>query len=97
MGSIFARLEEKRNFQKIFLRKLRKTHYFRRFFRKFKKLCVNFFARLDEKDNLLEILRKFSSENYLKGIILAYFSKRFNKPCVNVLRVWTKNANCGKF
>ena len=22
------------------------------------------------------------------------FFKRFNKPCVNFLRVWTKNANC---
>ena len=30
----------------------------------------------------------------LKCIIFAYFSKNFNKRCVNFLRVWTKNANC---
>ena len=33
----------------------------------------------------------------LKCIILAYFSIKVNKPCVNFSRVWTKNTNFGKF
>ena len=36
-------------------------------------------------NNLLRKLRKCR--------ILAYFTKRFNKPCVKFLRVWTKNTN----
>ena len=63
MGSIFARLDEKRNLQKMF-----------------EKIFKNF--------------EKFSSENCEKCIILAYFSKEFNKQGVNLLRVWTKNPNC---
>ena len=31
------------------------------------------------------------------AIILAYFSKKFNKPCVNFSRVWTKTQIVGKF
>ena len=31
---------------------------------------------------------------YNCDIILKYFSKRINKPCVNFLCAWTKNANC---
>ena len=44
-----------------------------------------FFARLDEKDNLLEILRKLAKilKDFFKKIanciILAYFSKKFNE------------------
>ena len=30
-------------------------------------------------------------------IILAYFSKEFNKPFVTFLRDWTKNTICRKF
>ena len=36
----------------------------------------------------------FIYENCEKYIILAYFSKEFNKPFVAFLRVWTKNTNC---
>ena len=55
--------------------KIAKMHYFSRFFTKFKKLCVNFFARLDETDKLLETLRKFSKifenfKNFLQKIVM---------------------------
>ena len=52
-GSLF------KNFQKIFLRKLRKCIIQAYFSKKFNKPCFTFFTRLDEKHNLLEILRKF--------------------------------------
>ena len=61
------------------------------------------FANLDEKHNVLEILRKFSKvfENFLrklqKNIMLAYFSKKFKNPCVNFLRVLTKTQFIGNF
>ena len=60
------------------------------------------FAHLDEKHNLLEILRQLSKifKNFLRKlqkIMLAYFSKKFMKPCVNFSRVWTKNTNFGDF
>ena len=56
-----------------------------------------FFARLEEKHNVLEILRKFSKYLFIKlrkCIILTYFPKKINKPCVNFLGVWMKNSNC---
>ena len=43
-----------------------------------------------------ENIRKFSKyflRKLLKCIILPYFSKGFNKPCVNFSRLWTKNTN----
>ena len=55
-----------------------------------------FFEHLDEKLDLLEILRKFSkfSENFLKKIAkmhdFSVFFKRFNELCGNFSRVWTK-------
>ena len=58
---------------------------------------------MDQNDNLLEILRKFSKflKNFLLKIVkIHYFSiffKSVNKLCVNFLRVWTKNPNCWKF
>ena len=58
-----------------------------------------FFARLDEKHNLLESFENIY-ENFPKKIaqnaslFLHIFPKKFNKPFVNFLRVWTKNANC---
>ena len=39
-----------RKLSKSFLRKLRKMHYFIIFLSEFKKLCVNFFAHLEEQD-----------------------------------------------
>ena len=47
-----------------------------------------------------EILRKFSKDFLRKLRKMHYFSiffKKFNKPRVNFLFVWTKNANCWKF
>ena len=40
-----------RKFSKVFLRKLRKMHYFRRFFTNFKKPCVNFLHVWTKKTN----------------------------------------------
>ena len=38
------------------------------------------------------LLRKLLKMHYL-----AYFSKEFNTPCVNSLRIWTKNTLFGNF
>ena len=62
-----------------------------------------FFARLDEKDNLLEILRKFSKilkiffRILLKMHYFSIFFEIFNKPRVNFLRVWTKKQFAENF
>ena len=59
-----------------------------------------FFARFDDKHNLLEILGKISTifNKILKKIAkmhdLSIFFKKFNKPWVDFSLVWTKNANC---
>ena len=57
-----------------------------------------FFARLDEKHNLLDSFEKIF-ENFHKKIdknelFLHIFQKKLNKPFIHFLRVWTKNANC---
>ena len=56
-----------------------------------------FFARFDEKHNLLERFKKIF-QNFRKKIAkndyFCIFFKKFNKPYVSSLRVWTKNANC---
>ena len=44
-----------------------------------------------------ENFQKISEENCEKFIILAYFFKKFNKPCVKFLRVWTKDTTYWKF
>ena len=55
---------------------------------------------MDEKHELLGKFEKFSqiSKIFLQKIAkMHYFSiffKKFNKPCVNFSRVWTKNTNC---
>ena len=58
-----------RKFSKNFLRKLRKSYYFSIFFKKLTN-HGKYLARLEEKVNLLEILRNFSKfqENFLKKI-----------------------------
>ena len=55
---------------KSFLRILLKRHYVSIFSKQVNKLCVSFFAGLHEKDNLLEISRKFSKilKIYLQNI-----------------------------
>ena len=56
-----------------------------------------FFALLDEKHNFSESFEKIF-ENFIRIFLkMHYFSiffQKVNKPCVNFLRVWTKNANC---
>ena len=87
------------NFQKNFLWKLLKMHYFAYLWTKFNKPCVNFFARLDEKYKLLEILRNFS-KIFKKLLKMHYFCINFtifSKPCVNFSRVWTKTQIVVKF
>ena len=62
--------------------------YFRLFFKKFNKKCVNFFARLDEKHDFLEILRKFSNvfKNFIEKLAKMHrfciFFDIFSKACV---------------
>ena len=46
--------------------------------------------------NFWENFQRFSKENCLKRLILAYFSNKFNKPIIEFLLVWTKNAICRK-
>ena len=60
------------------------------------------FSRLDDKLNLLEILRKF--RNFRKILLrklrkmndFSVFFKRFNELYGNILRLWTK-MQCRKF
>ena len=63
-----------------------------------------FFARFDEQDNSLEILRKFSkifekfsSENCLKCIILAYFSNKLTNYALIFCAFGRKTEIVGKF
>ena len=46
---------------------------------------------------IFEILQKIFLKKIAKSINLEYFSKKFNKPCVNFSRVWTKNKLLGNF
>ena len=50
-------------------------------------------AEAHEGPRIFENFQKNFLRKLLKCIILAYFSKKFNKPCVNFSRVWTKNTN----
>ena len=92
--------EISRKFSKIckgFLKKIAKMHYFGIFFKNLTKHS-EFFAPLDEKHNLLEMVRKLSTifkiflKKIAKNIIVAYFSQKFKKSCVNFSSVWTKNT-----
>ena len=47
--------------------------------KEFNKPCVHFFARLDEKDNLLVSLRKFRKDFLRKLLRMHYFSIFFNR------------------
>ena len=54
---------------------------------------------MDEKHKLLGNFEKFSKSFLRKFRKIHYFSivfENFNKPCVNVSRVWTKTTNCLK-
>ena len=42
-------------------------------------------------ENFRKFEKKFSEEN-CKNALFSIFFKRFNKPCVNFSRVWTKNT-----
>ena len=81
-----------RNFSKNFLRKLRKIHYFRIFFRRFNKLCGNF-SRVLAKYSLFGNFEKFF-EKFVKEIANNAYSsislKRLFKPCANFTRVKRK-------
>ena len=48
-------------------------------------------------EKIFENVENFPSQNCEKCIILTYFSKKFNKPCVYFLRVWTKKQFIGNF
>ena len=50
-----------RKFFKNFLRKLRKMHYFSKFFKKFNKPCVKFLRVWTKNANCWDLLRKFSN------------------------------------
>ena len=59
-----------------------------------------FFARLDEKDNLMEFSRKFSKilKNFhQKCIILAYFSNKLTNYALILCAFGRKTQIVGKF
>ena len=59
-----------------------------------------FFARLEEKHNVLEILRKFSKyflRKLRKCIILAYFSKKLTNHALIFCAFGRKTQIAGKF
>ena len=70
MGKFLARLDDKvnlmeilRNFMKIFLRKLRKIHYFSVFFKSFNEFCGNFspvWTKMQIVENFSKIFQKIS-------------------------------------
>ena len=74
MGKYLARLDEKvnlleilRNCRKIFLRKLRKIHYFSVFFKRFNELCGNFspvWSKMQIVGNIKNILKKFQKVSW---------------------------------
>ena len=75
-------------FQKDFLRKLQKMHYFSIFFKKFNKPCVNFSRVWTKKTNSWEILnnfRKFSKHFFRKFRKIHYFSIFFEKLTNHVM------------
>ena len=78
-------------------------HYFSKFFKKFNQVSFSFWRLLMKNTIYLKCCEKLSKifKNLLrklgKCIILSYFSKQFNKPCVSVLRVWTKRQDVGNF
>ena len=51
-------------------------------------------------ENVWDNFRKFSKVFLRKMLKMPYFSiffKKFNKPSIQFLRIWTKNAMCRKF
>ena len=92
--------ENFRKFSKNSLWKLLKMHYFRIFFKKVNKPCVNFSRVWTKNTNFGEILRNFRnfSKNYLRKLLKMHyfciFFKKINKPMRSFFAVWTKNTTC---
>ena len=64
---------------------------------------LSFYTALENNTIYLQQFFRFRGEAYplpppagAHDFFCIFFNK-FNKPCVNSLRVWTKNANRGKF
>ena len=49
---------------------------------------------LERAQRIFETVQKTLFKTLIKYIILAYFSMKFNKQCVNFWRVWTKITKC---
>ena len=95
MGKFLARLDEKvnlleiceifRNFRKIFLRKLRKIHYFSVFFKRFNELCGNFspvWTKMQIVGNFSKIFQKIS-KNFLGKLLKTHYFSMFSKNLIN--------------
>ena len=75
-------------------------HFFKKYskkFKKFQKIFEKFFKKFSKKFQKFRKFLKFFLRKLLKMHYFSIFSKEFNKPCVNVLRVWTKKPIYWKF
>ena len=83
MRLFFARLDEKHNllesFEKIFLRKLLKMHYFCIFFKKFNKPCVNFCPFGRKMQIVVKFLKNFEENSIEKLNFYFIFNFIFRK------------------
>ena len=83
-------------FSKNFLRKLQKCIILANFSKDLTNYALVFRA-FGRKTQIVGNFENFS-KNFLRKLQkMNYFSiffKKFNKPCVNFSRVWTKNTNC---
>ena len=93
-----ARIFSREHFSKFqnFLKKIAKMDYFSIFSKNLANHALIFCA-FGRKTQFNGNFESFLKQIAKKSISLAYFSKKFNKPCINFLRVWTKNANCWEF
>ena len=58
---------------------------------------LSFYTALENNTIYLQHFFRFQGEGTLPPWFFGICFNKFNKPCVNFLRVWTKNANRGKF
>ena len=63
-------------------------------FHTFNALLLQICHFLELTQRIFETVQKTFFKTLIKYIILTYFSMKFNKPCVNFWRVWTKHTKC---
>ena len=96
-------LRKFRNFWKIFLRKWRKMHDFRVFFKRFNEFCGNFsrvWMQMQIVENLSKIFQRFSNiflGQLLKTHYFSMFSKNLIIPAFDFRAFGRKTQFVGKF